>query len=118
VSEADRRAREADDEARRVRRLRERAEKRFQTLTKEVDWRVAKAYVALADDPEGVLMYDLKSKETDANGGTLGTSSGLEGRAVDWYLDDEEWEERELREGRRLGGKQMSGVVGKSRAKA
>ncbi|KAI6042976.1 hypothetical protein EDC04DRAFT_869651 [Pisolithus marmoratus] len=67
---------------------RERAEKRLQAVTKEADWRVAKAYVALADDPEADVLFDAKRKElgTDVNG------SGLEARALDMYLEDEEWE--------------------------
>jgi hypothetical protein len=82
----------------------------LQTLTKEVDWRVAKAYVAVADVPD--IDADMKWKESSLreNGrnksgagsgkGALNTALTLEGRAVDRYLDDEEWEERERREGR------------------
>ncbi|PBK92767.1 hypothetical protein ARMGADRAFT_908399, partial [Armillaria gallica] len=59
------------------RRETERAEKRLQVLTKEVDWRVAKAYVALADE------IDLDSKLKQPS---------VEARAISRYLDDEEWE--------------------------
>ena len=90
---------------REARLARERAEKRLQTLTKEVDWRVAKAYVALADVPD--VNAGMKGKESALREGS-GKSGNrdveadftLEGRAVDQYLDDEEWEERERREGR------------------
>jgi len=70
-----------------------RATKRLQTLTKEVDWNVAKAYVALADDPHE---SEWKRKETGIGDG--GTS--LEVIAVESYLDDDEWEQQERREGR------------------
>ncbi|SJL08207.1 uncharacterized protein ARMOST_11570 [Armillaria ostoyae] len=59
------------------RRETERAEKCLQVLTKEVDWRVAKAYVALADE------IDLDSKLKQPS---------VEARAISRYLDDEEWE--------------------------
>ncbi|KAK0189656.1 hypothetical protein F5146DRAFT_633373 [Armillaria mellea] len=62
------------------RRETERAEKRLQVLTKEVDWRVAKAYVALADD----IDLDTKLKQPS-----------VEARAISRYLDDEEWESGE-----------------------
>ncbi|KAF7316909.1 LysM domain-containing protein [Mycena chlorophos] len=74
-----------------VRRTRERAEKRLQTLTKEVDWRVARAYVALAEDPAAVDAYALKQKELGA-----AASSSLESMAVAQYLDDLEWEAEQL----------------------
>jgi hypothetical protein len=94
------------DTEREARLARERAEKRLQTLTKEVDWRVAKAYVALADDPDvdaGMKGKESRLREDGDNipaRGDLRTEETLEGRAVDRYLDDEEWEERERREGR------------------
>ncbi|KAI6169129.1 hypothetical protein EDD17DRAFT_464276 [Pisolithus thermaeus] len=74
---------------------RERAEKRLQVVAGEADWRVAKAYVALADDPEADVLFDAKCKElgTDVNG------SGLEARALDMYLDDEEWEKEQRKVG-------------------
>ncbi|OAX41162.1 hypothetical protein K503DRAFT_798195 [Rhizopogon vinicolor AM-OR11-026] len=82
------------DKAAEVRRVRERAEKRLQMLTKEVDWRVAKAYVALADDPDEEAAYGAKYKET----GEIGVST-LEARATDQYLEDQEWEEQQRRAG-------------------
>ncbi|KAG1887272.1 hypothetical protein F4604DRAFT_1571506, partial [Suillus subluteus] len=51
--------RDADTDAG-ARRVREKAEKRLQMLTKEVDWRVTKAYVALADDPDEEAVYGVK----------------------------------------------------------
>ncbi|KAF9236754.1 hypothetical protein BU15DRAFT_89039 [Melanogaster broomeanus] len=85
---------DADTESRRVR---ERAAKRLQILTKEVDWGVAKAYVAIADDPEEDVAYALKLKEM---GGTSAGGSYLEARAVDQYLEDQEWEEEQRKAGR------------------
>lgn len=80
------------------RRVRERAEKRLQLLTKEADWRVAKAYVALADDPDEESWYAVKCKETGANMNLM----GLEARALDKYLEDEEWEKEQSRFGKRF----------------
>ncbi|KIY64786.1 hypothetical protein CYLTODRAFT_401441 [Cylindrobasidium torrendii FP15055 ss-10] len=54
-----------------------RVEKRLQVVAKEADWRVARAYVALAEHPE--TLGDMKKK------------SDMESRALDQYLDDEEW---------------------------
>ena len=84
------------EKAREARRARERAEKRLQTLTKEVDWRVAKAYVALCDDPNEAMEYDSKRKEMGNNVG----QTSLEGMAVDLYLEDAEWEKQQIRQGR------------------
>ncbi|KAJ3475844.1 hypothetical protein NLI96_g11565 [Meripilus lineatus] len=76
-------------------------------LTKEVDWRVAKAYVALADvdpnvDGEAELEYESKKngKEDKPSRDNSRDAETLEGRAIDRYLDDDEWEQREIREGR------------------
>lgn len=98
------------DTEREARLVRERTQKRLQTLTKEVDWRVANAYVALADVPD--LDADMKWKESTVREnemnksgsasweGDVSSTSTLEGRVVDQYLDDEEWEQKERREGR------------------
>ncbi|GLB40494.1 hypothetical protein LshimejAT787_0803650 [Lyophyllum shimeji] len=95
-------------------REKERAEKRLQTLTKEVDWRVAKAYVALADDPEEEAEerdeWERKRKEGGGVGVGVGPSN-LEERAIRRYLDDEEWEESQRREG---GRPTISSSVGPS----
>lgn len=79
-------------ESRRV----ERAEKRLQMVTKEVDWRVAKAYVALAQDPEP----SSKEKPDNWEGGGSSQKDILEGDAIDRYLEDAEWEEQERKDGR------------------
>ena len=89
------------DQVHEARIAKERAEKRLQILTKEVDWRVAKAYVALADADSASSHLDLKNKEAaevrrprveSCEGGCSGTD--LETNAVDRYLDDEEWERK------------------------
>ena len=82
-----------DDHENASRRARERAEKKLQMLTKEVDWRVAKAYVALADDAEEVRSYELKCKEGNER-------VDLEMMAINKYLEDDEWEASERRQGR------------------
>jgi hypothetical protein len=94
-SSQDPQATQADKE-RNARRARERAEKRLQTLTKEVDWRIARAYVTLCDDPDEVMEYSSKCKELGID---IGETS-LEGMAVDRYLEDEEWEIGQIRQGR------------------
>ncbi|EJD37732.1 hypothetical protein AURDEDRAFT_116704 [Auricularia subglabra TFB-10046 SS5] len=73
---------------------RERAEKRFQFVTKEVDWRVARTYVALAEDEDGdQLARDFKGKEGWTTKASISREGApLEARAVDQYLDDEQWE--------------------------
>ncbi|EEB89949.1 hypothetical protein MPER_11904, partial [Moniliophthora perniciosa FA553] len=86
-----------EDEERLVRRAREKAGKRLQTLTKEVDWDVAKAYVALAEGQDAEDAYGMKQKELGTGGGGRST---LEAIAVDAYLDDAEWEAEEIRAGR------------------
>ncbi|KAG2133665.1 uncharacterized protein EDB93DRAFT_1093191 [Suillus bovinus] len=99
--------RDADADAG-ARRVREKAEKRLQMLTKEVDWRVAKAYVALADDPEEEVIYGFKYKETGGNG-----ANTLEARAADQYLEDQEWEEEQRRAGKRISLKSLAPLRGK-----
>jgi hypothetical protein len=89
-----------------ARRTRERAQKRFQFVTKEVDWRVAQAYVALAEDNEAGSSgsrgpggkEDGEKKEGMDAGSTR--SEPLENRAVERYMDDEEWETQERAAGR------------------
>ncbi|KAJ7931419.1 hypothetical protein B0H13DRAFT_2227942 [Mycena leptocephala] len=70
-----------EQRAREVSRTRERAGKRLQTLTKEVDWRVAHAYVALADDPDEAAAFARKQKELGAP-----AAAPLDAVAVDHYL--------------------------------
>lgn len=104
-------------------RARERAEKRFAFVTKEVDYRVAKAYVAIADEfgdsdeasdggGENIIRAGAggdertEKKRTSKRAGKESASGSslfprsTEARAVDRYLEDEEWEQRELRAGR------------------
>ncbi|KAJ7903642.1 hypothetical protein B0H14DRAFT_950822 [Mycena olivaceomarginata] len=86
VSPAEARAREVS-----------RAGKRLQTLTKETDWHVARAYIALAEDPEDAASFALKQKELGAP--AAAASSSLAAVAADRYLDDLEWEAEQLRAG-------------------
>ncbi|THH33052.1 hypothetical protein EUX98_g1102 [Antrodiella citrinella] len=94
-----------ENEEREARRRTEAAQSRFRSVTKEEDWDVARAYVALAEDPhtspEG---YEAKEKErvtsTGKHNSDSGPSSTLEDRAVDRYMDDDEWEARERSGGR------------------
>jgi hypothetical protein len=86
VSPAEARAREVS-----------RAGKRLQTLTKETDWHVARAYIALAEDPEDAPSFALKQKELGAP--AAAASSSLAAVAADRYLDDLEWEAEQLRAG-------------------
>jgi len=100
-----------DEEVKREDKLtRERVEKRLQTLTKEEDWRVAKAYVALADDTCKQDVFALKAKETGTSrisvkqphsvSTTINNQAALESLALNQYLEDEEWEQAERRAGR------------------
>lgn len=87
-------SKEYDDEEKKTQRERERAEKKLQTVTKEVDWRVAKVYVALADDDRDAQDEGLKGKAKSAD------REGIEYLAIERYLDDMEWEDNERNEGR------------------
>ena len=73
-------------------------------LTKEVDWRVAKAYVALADDEEEQEEFHAKQKELGEGGPS---AAGLESLAIGRYLDDEEWETGERSAGRGIQFKRL-----------
>ena len=95
----------AEEKAQADRLVRERAEKKVQILTKEVDWRVAKAYVALADDEEEQEEFRAKQKEIGGGGGS--GAGGLESLALGKYLDDEEWETDERRAGRGVQFKRL-----------
>lgn len=89
----------------------ERAEKRLQMVTKEVDWRVAKAYVAITQDPDPSQASTKKEKSEDnyetsrrivpVSGSERSPRNGvLENDAIDRYLEDTAWEEQERKEGR------------------
>ncbi|KAL7279038.1 hypothetical protein ACG7TL_006872 [Trametes sanguinea] len=101
-------AEQAFDEARRARLARERAETRFQSMTKETDRDVAKAYVALAGLPDGegsgYKEYQEEKglrKRRTRSGNDGDAEVSLEGRAMDCYYDDDDWEARERAEGRK-----------------
>jgi hypothetical protein len=81
-------------------RARERAAVRMATLTKEADPAIVLAYVSLAesqdldDDETADEAYArrMKAKELGTPVGAAAAAGGLEGAAVDAYLEDEEWE--------------------------
>jgi hypothetical protein len=80
-----------EERARAHARRREKAEKRLQVLAKETDWRVARAYVALAEDGD----HDdgaVPSKEGEDKAQLPPGERGWEARAAAAYLDDAEWE--------------------------
>ncbi|KAL4243251.1 hypothetical protein ABKN59_011357 [Abortiporus biennis] len=90
----------------RARYERERAQKKFQTLTKERDYDVARAYLNLASSSS---LTSLSGKEKEKVRSDAKTTQdiprgecSIEGRAIDHYLSDEEWEENERREGRNV----------------
>jgi len=72
-------------------------------VTKETDWGIAQAYVALAEDsdsePDVTSLKQLEGEKSSQQG-TARTRTTVEERAVDRYLDDDEWERRERAEGR------------------
>ena len=78
-------------------------------MTKEVDWRVAKAYVAIAQDSDSSELgkkerkenYEVSLRKTLVSESEGPSQKGvLESEAIDRYLEDAEWEERERDEGR------------------
>lgn len=87
-----------DAEEREENRKRERAAKQFQFVTKEIDWGIAKAYVAISEVNDTDHDYAMKRKEMGQP--VAGTSStGKASGAVDLYMDDEEWEREQLKAG-------------------
>jgi hypothetical protein len=82
-------------EEREEQRRKERAAKQFQFVTKEVDWGIAKAYVALADSVEADDDYGMKRKEAGRSRMDISTTGG----AVERYMDDDEWEEQQIKAG-------------------
>ncbi|KAF9000598.1 hypothetical protein BDQ17DRAFT_1327563 [Cyathus striatus] len=78
-----------EEEEREAKRVWERAAKRLQTITKEVDWQVAKAYVALASDEDEEEVCRKRKERGDGKG----KGRTLEAVAVERYLDDDEWEQ-------------------------
>ena len=81
-------------------RTRAHAEVAFQHVTKETDHGIARAYVALAEDSDSGpdVTYFKEAKREKESSQRWKTT--LEERAVDRYLDDDEWERRERAEGR------------------
>lgn len=79
-----------------ARQTRVRAQIALQRLTKETDGGIAQAYVALAEDSD--LDPDVIPLKIEGEKSRRGTT--LEERAVDLYLDDDDWERRERAEGR------------------
>jgi hypothetical protein len=80
---------------------RARAQVAFQRVTKETDEGIAQAYVALAEDSDSEPdVASLKIEgEKKPQLGTARTRT-VEERAMNRYLDDDEWERRERAEGR------------------
>ncbi|KAJ8462052.1 hypothetical protein ONZ51_g11147 [Trametes cubensis] len=105
------------DEERRARLARERAETRFQTMTKETDRDVAKAYVALAGLPDGegkdYMEYEkekgLRRRRAHASEDD-GAAASVDERAIDHYYDDDEWEGNERAEGLRAARTNRGGA--------
>lgn len=82
-----------------TRQTRVRAQIALQRVTKETDWGIVQAYVALAEDSDSEPdMTSLKIEGEKSQSPRRGTT--LEERAVDLYLDDDEWERREGRRAR------------------
>jgi hypothetical protein len=79
-----------------------RAQAAFQQVTKETDDGIAQAYVGLAEDSDsGSDVLPLKAEgEKVSRRGALTKHTPVEERAVDRYLEDDEWERRERAEGR------------------
>lgn len=73
-----------------------RAQIAVQRVTKETDWGVVQAYVALAEDSDSEP--DIKIEGEKSQSGKV--PRRLEERAVDLYLDDDEWERRDGRKAR------------------
>lgn len=97
----------------------------LQRVTKETDSGIAQAYVALAEDSD--LEPDVTSLKAEGEKDSrrvAPTRITLEERALDRYLDDDEWERRERAEGRGIhiqrfpfGGPQV-GVAASSKSKS
>jgi len=94
----------------------------LQQVTKEADDGIAQAYVALAEGSDSEPdVASLKAEEEKESRRVAPTRITLEERALDRYLDDDEWERRERAEGRGVhiqrfpigvGGPQVSSKSG------
>lgn len=83
-----------------ARRARERATSRFQGVTKETDHAITRAYIALAESSVSGRSHYSDGKEGKVDSGAARDPGCVDERAIDQYMDDEEWEARERREGR------------------
>jgi len=82
-------------------RTRVHAQVSLQQVTKEADDGIAQAYVALAEDSDSEPdVASLKAEGEKESRRVAPTRITLEERALDRYLDDDEWERRERAEGR------------------
>ncbi|KAF8273259.1 hypothetical protein EI94DRAFT_1769325 [Lactarius quietus] len=75
----------------------------LQRITKETDWGIVQAYVALAEDCDSepdITSLKFEGEKPQSGSGRAPRRRTLEERAVDLYLDDDEWERRE---GQRVG---------------
>jgi len=88
----------------------------LQHVTKEADDDIAQAYVALAEDSDSEPDVAFLKAEGEKESWRVSRKRiTLEERALDRYLDDDEWERRERAEGRGvhiqrfpIGGPQVS----------
>lgn len=72
-------------------------------VTNEADDGIAQAYVALAEDSDSepdVAFLKAEGEKESRRVALTGPRITLEERALDRYLDDDEWERRERAEGR------------------
>ncbi len=78
-----------------------RAQFSLQQVTKETDKNIAQAYIALAEDSDSEPdVASFKAEGEKELRRVVQTTTTLEERALDRYLDDDEWERRERAEGR------------------
>lgn len=88
-------------EEEKARRTRAHAQVSLQNVTKETDGGIAQAYVALAEDSDSEPdVASLKAEGEKESRRVASKGITLEERALDRYLDDDEWERRERAEGR------------------
>jgi len=92
-----------EEEAQRSERTRVHAQVSLQHVMKETDDGIAQAYVALAEDSDSEepdFAFIKAEGEKESRRVDPPTRITLEERALDRYLDDDEWERRERAEGR------------------
>ena len=107
----------------------ERAAKRFQLVTKEQDWRIAHAYVALAssslleentvltkemsgikDESKRLNVLPFNHESGSSHQGTERTTA----QAIDAYLDDNDWEDNEFASGRKPPSSRASSSISRT----